>query len=514
MHTRLTFSVALVLMLGLLGTSTAKGADPNLVGWWKFEESSGTLYDQSDRHNDGTPFNGVLYQQPGREGYSLGFDGIDDLVVVGSTARPTNTFSFGGWLKTSVTHEIEAESTSGTGGTANQRYVFEPQHGGDLNAGAGLSVGTNGISVYEHGSNYMPATAVYSAEIGSGWNHIMVVYSNRRPTIYLNGRAVRTGLTGPRAIVYAPIQLGGMAYGYFAGLMDEMRIYDRALSAAEVQALAYWPEAHNPDPADGATGVLQPLLKWTAGDSAALHDVYFGTNPTPGPAEFIIRYNFNMYWYGPGLIPGTTYYWRIDEVEADGVTIHTGDVWSFTAAPSTAYNPNPADGAKYVATDADLSWSVGATGVKRDVYFGTDQAAVANGTGGTLKSSQQTTKTYEPGTLALDTTYYWRIDEYNSGGTKYPGSVWSFTTIGPYAGVKAEYYNWTSATIPPPRSEAFKTRVLVRIDPTINFTWATGTPDPVVNVDQFSARWVGVVEAQYSEPYIFTTNSDDGIGCG
>jgi hypothetical protein len=261
-------------------------------------------------------------------------------------------------------------------------------------------------------------------------------------------------------------------------------------------------KAYDPDPADQAKDVTTPLVRWTAGVTAASHDVYFGTNPTPGPAEFITRYNYNMY-YIPALVPGTTYYWRIDEVEGDGVTMHTGDVWSFTAAPLTAYNSNPADGAKWMAINADLSWSAGATGVKHDVYFGTDQTAVANGTGGTLKSSQQTTKTYEPGTLALDTTYYWRIDEFDSGGAKYPGAVWSFTTIGASAGIRGYYFNNMNVSGVP---------VLVRIDPTIDFNWGDpGSPGTAVNVDQFSARWVGVVEALYSEPYTFTSNSDDGI---
>jgi len=206
----------------------------NLVAHYKLEEASGTLYDESDNHNDGTAFDGVLYQQIGQEGYALGFDGIDDRVEVGDTGRPADTFSFGGWLKTSATHQIDPESTAGAGGTAGQRYAFDPSHGGDLNAGAGLSVGTNGISVYEHGSSYMPATAVYAAEIGDDWNHIMVVYNNKQPTIYLNGEAVRTGLTSPRAIVNAPIQFGGMSYGFLEGLMDEVRIYSYALSQAEV----------------------------------------------------------------------------------------------------------------------------------------------------------------------------------------------------------------------------------------------------------------------------------------
>jgi hypothetical protein len=270
------------------------------------------------------------------------------------------------------------------------------------------------------------------------------------------------------------------------------------------------PYARSPNPKDGATGVVSPLLQWKAGDTAAWHDVYLGTNPTPGPAEFQTRTPYLVYWHVPGITPGTTYYWRIDEVEADGVTMHTGNVWSFTAAPLNAYAPIPPDGAKWVDTEADLSWTAGATGIRRDVYFGTSQTDVANGTGGTLKSSQQTTKTYEPGTLALDTTYYWRIDEFDSGGTKFPGTVWSFTTIGPYAGVKAEYYTWSGA-YPPPRSEAFKTLVLVRTDPAINFNWGGGGPGGTIPVDLFSVRWAGVVEAQYSEPYIFTTRTDDGV---
>jgi hypothetical protein len=263
------------------------------------------------------------------------------------------------------------------------------------------------------------------------------------------------------------------------------------------------PYARSPNPINGATGATSPLVQWKAGDTAAWHDVYFGTNPTPGSAEFRGRQNYLVYWHNAGITPGATYYWRIDEVEADGVTIHTGNVWSFTAAPLTAYSPIPSDGAKWVDTEADLSWTAGATGIKRDVYFGTDQTAVANGTGGTLKSPQQPTKTYEPGTLALDTTYYWRIDEYDSVGTKFPGSVWSFSTIGANAGIRGQYFNNMNVTGVP---------VLVRIDPTINFNWGDpGSPDPAVNVDQFSARWVGVVEVQYSEPYVFTTNSDDGV---
>ncbi len=244
---------------------------------------------------------------------------------------------------------------------------------------------------------------------------------------------------------------------------------DTCMQIAEVELLMDVYTATATNPLNGATGVLSPLFQWTPGDTAVLHDVYFGTNPTLGTAEFMTRTNLTVYWYGPGLTPGATYYWRVDEVEADGVTIHTGDVWSFTAATLTAHDPTPRDGDKWIDVGADLSWVAGATGVRRDVYFGTNQADVANGTDGTLKSSQQTKLTYDPGTLALNTTYYWRVDEYNPGGTKFPGKVWSFTTTGGGGGLKAEYFNNTDLSGFP---------VLTRIDPTINITAAVGAPVP------------------------------------
>jgi len=429
-----------VFALGLALTLTvpAAAADPGLVGWWKFEEASGTLLDQSDNHNDGTAYNGVRYQQPGQAGYALGFDGVDDYVVAGANARPTDTFSFGGWFKTTATHEIESQASSGTGGTANQRYAFDPQHGGDLNAGAGLSLGTNGIAVYEHGSNYMPTTAAYPTALGTEWNHIMIVYDKKQPTIYLNGRAVHTGLVSPRAVVNAPIQFGGMAYGYFEGLMDEVRIYSRALTAAEVRSVALRPVAWAPSPADGATLLATWVnLAWKPGDLAASHDVYLSESfaDVKSGAAGAFRGNvaspfftagFVGVPYPDGLVPGTTYYWRIDEVnQAEPGSPWRGDVWSFSIPPRKAYRPSPPDGAKYAAVDVALSWTAGLSAKLHYVYFGDNFDTVSNATGGAPRAMPS----YTPaGPLTRGKTYYWRVDEFDGAAVR-KGDTWSFSTI-------------------------------------------------------------------------------------
>jgi hypothetical protein len=86
-----------------------------------------------------------------------------------------------------------------------------------------------------------------------------------------------------------------------------------------------------------------------------------------------------------------------------------------------ASNPNPADGARSVSRTADLSWTAGEDATSHDVYFGTSSPGVFQG--------NQTATTFDPGTMAYSTTYYWRIDEFNNG-SKTTGIVWSFTTTG------------------------------------------------------------------------------------
>ena len=88
--------------------------------------------------------------------------------------------------------------------------------------------------------------------------------------------------------------------------------------------------AGNPTPVNGATGVdINQDLAWAAAVDAGSHDVYFGTNPSPGAAEF--QGNQTATGFDPGaLSPSSTYYWRIDEVNAHGTT--EGVTWSFQTA--------------------------------------------------------------------------------------------------------------------------------------------------------------------------------------
>jgi hypothetical protein len=192
-----------------------------------------------------------------------------------------------------------------------------------------------------------------------------------------------------------------------------------------------WAMAREPNPADGATAVLVPLLRWTAGDGALLHDVHLGTSPDLGPADLVASHTpIAMHYYTRGLEAGATYYWRVDEIAADGQTVCTGNVWSFTAQAQTAYRPDPADGASATSPAAILTWMPGISATKHHVYFGESLEAVKQGAAAVDKGTLTETR-FTPGTLEGLRTYYWRVDEVGAADSVKNGPVWSFTTYLP-----------------------------------------------------------------------------------
>jgi hypothetical protein len=192
-----------------------------------------------------------------------------------------------------------------------------------------------------------------------------------------------------------------------------------------------------PDPGDGSVyRDTWASISWTPGDTTASSDVYFSDNLADVEARaeaafignqvqafFVVGFPGNP--YPDGLVPGTTYYWRIDSIEADGTTMYEGDVWSFMIAPKTAYAPDPADGAELVDLNVKLRWQPGFGSKLHYAYFGDNFDEVDNAAG----SLPLAVTEYSPGELEMAKTYYWRVDEFDVVET-HKGDVWSFTTEG------------------------------------------------------------------------------------
>lgn len=222
---------------GQTNSNGCTAAPAGLVGWWRAEgDANDAIGSVHGSLSGGTAF------APGLAGQAFYFDGVNDSVI-NATPGLTNiqeSFTMEFWAYPTAGRATTPETYSGIAGISNQRYAIYPLNGELGPVGAGVSVGTNGISVFEHGYVYLSSLLVYDAPI-LGWTHVAVVYENRQPKLYLNGTLVRTGLVSTR-IPFPSTWLGeagtnSLNYGFYAGLLDEVSIYDRPLTGPELQAI-------------------------------------------------------------------------------------------------------------------------------------------------------------------------------------------------------------------------------------------------------------------------------------
>ena len=413
-----------VILLGVLTATSLAQEDPNLEGWWKLD---GDALDYSGNERHGTLVGDAQFIGGGVYGGALSLDGSGDYVTIdgykgiNAIDDVQQEFTVANWFRTTSTSGDTEMVTWGT--NSGQQRLSWRVHEGRLRT--------------EHGSgNLRGNTYVNDGE----WHHGALVVTEGanlqvpNTRLYVDG-VQDTTFSGSNNVYLltanADVSIGRRADNnsrYWPGDIDEVRIYSRVLSDEEIEALASWPIAHGPMPADGAAGVNQPLLQWQPRTTATARNVYLGTSPELTEADLMVSNQVPpLYYHAPGLQPGTTYYWRVDEIDPDG-TVYEGNVWSFFATPIEAWQPTPADGASYVDPNLVLNWSVGRDALTYDLYFGTDQTAVAEGTDETFQGNV-VEPNYATGALELETTYYWRADGVDSAGGIIPGDVWSFTTL-------------------------------------------------------------------------------------
>jgi len=153
------------------------------------------------------------------------------------------------------------------------------------------------------------------------------------------------------------------------------------------------------------------------------HNYNSGMGQTFGSIQYgniaVIAAVFNNTWhqgyaYPPSSNPFNAYY--VDDT-AGFLVADTG--------PFVPSSPNPANGAVNVDIEKDLSWTGGGspgTTITYDVYFGT--AATPP-----IVVHNQSSTTYNPGTLGYSTKYYWKIVAWDQNQNSAAGPIWSFTTI-------------------------------------------------------------------------------------
>lgn len=274
------------------------------------------------------------------------------------------------------------------------------------------------------------------------WYHLLGVYDgkNKIIAIYINGVLENSASTSGTLSINTNYEMtiGSLAGNQpFAGYIDDVCLWSRALSAAEAQQIytegVSIQKTYAPAPADGAIDQPSALtLQWKASPAAASYQVYLGTDlnrlrqANASSAEYMGTATAPVMVVS-SLQQSRIYYWRVDEIVSSDV--HRGNVWLFKVADMKAQEPVPSSGSAQIYPYHTIGWKAGLYADSHDVYLGTSLQAVADASPSSPEyQGRQIHTTFDISALSLgEITYYWRIDEISDTDVS-KGTVWSFTT--------------------------------------------------------------------------------------
>jgi len=333
-------SFVLVLAAGVATADITSG----LVGYYPLDEGMGNIaHDMSGNGHDGTlPNSGVTWISSGVIKGGINIDGTASSNIKLGTWNPaegTGQLSLAFWVNWAQSGSLDQCLISKRDDWNAAGMMFD------------LRLRNNDNSFrFHHGGGavlYSPGN-VLTPFVGQ-WAHIAATFDGTTARLYLNGEEIASGAFFLANKTTAEMRIGSYSSAgpTFNGDMDEVRIYNRALTQADMLDVlipASPGQASKSNPADGATGVSRDnvVLGWAPGDFADKHDVYFGAGfddvndatAAVDPAGVYMGRQSQSTYALDRLEFGQTYYWRIDEVNAPpDLTVFKGRVWSLTVEP-------------------------------------------------------------------------------------------------------------------------------------------------------------------------------------
>ena len=411
-------------------TLFAGSVSADLIGWWPLDEGSGSVInDFSEYGNHGTidPWNDgtVDWETDGHSRGALSFTTVFSGYTFVQAPMPDGLLNIenatiGFWSKTPAAHQ-----------------------------NWGIIVDLVGVeSDYSLEVSDTGAVFLYSPWFGDGatsvnddtWHHLVLTTDSTAGTavIYIDGQEVASAaFTDSEAIT--AVRIGGpreynQVWATYTGLLDDVAVYNETLDAGAVLQLfrkgpETEPRASAPAPGDGFDDVVAKdvELSWRADLIDPLFDVYVGTSyadvneasrtNTMGVLQSQAQ-DANTFEYGR-IDYSQTYYWRVDEVNTVGNTIHTGNIWSFTGEPYSLSIPFE-----------DLSVTASSSHLSADVNQIANGAGLdPNGLHSTVNSDMWQTRVGDPTpgvtfefnqVKKLDTMHVWNYNQ-----TTEPSVGWS-----------------------------------------------------------------------------------------
>jgi O-glycosyl hydrolase len=342
----------------------------SLVAAFSFNEASGGVLDSSGSGNNGT-VEGATRATSGKYGGALSFDGDGDMVTVPDAAslRLATAMTLQAWVQPSASTDYTTVLLKErAGGLA---YALYGTDGADKPPAGYLNLGGSDVSVT--GTANLPLNA---------WTHLAVTYDGANLRLYVNATLTSTvAQTGNIISSTGALRIGGNAvWGeWFKGLIDEVRVYDTALTQAQIEADMNTPigsgdgtppivKITGPEAGSDVTGTV--TITATASDDTGVAGVRFYLDGQPlGPEDTTAPYSFS--WDTTALANGD---YTLEAVARDSSGNRTTSVAACvyinhppdTVAP-TARLTGPADNGTVsgtVTVSADASDNVGVYGVQ------------------------------------------------------------------------------------------------------------------------------------------------------
>src|SRR5207342_3335138 len=351
----------------------SSAAPTGLVAAYSFDAGSGTTAaDSSGNGNTGTLSNATWAgASAGKYGNALSFNGANARVNVNdsSSLDLTSGMTLEGWVKPTV--------------VTSYRTLVVKERPGDLAYGLYANVAANRpeAQVSTSGQRILAGTSAIPA---ATWTHLAATYDGATLRIYVNGTQVSSlAATGTISTSTGALRIGGNSvWGeYFSGLIDEVRVYNRALSAAEIGQDMTTPLSPTDTQAPTApsnltaTGALSSAsLSWGASSDnvgVVRYDVYRSTTSgfTPSAANRIAQPTGTS--YNDSSLAAGSYYYKVQAEDAAGNLSPASNEASAVVgdtSPPTAPGTLSATGAVGKAT---LSWGAASDNVgvvRYDLY--------------------------------------------------------------------------------------------------------------------------------------------------
>lgn len=377
----------------------------DLQAHWTLDEGSGsTAGDISGNGNDGTLEGGPTWTPNGLIGGALDFDGTNDRVEVTTIPQAWSAITVAAWVK----NDTGADSTTND---IASRWNFPSSRSWVL------THHRNNQYFWEvHGKG-----AISGGSVSTEWTHVAGTYDQFTGTmrLYVNGTqvATQTGLSGSLPTTTSDVFIGGQQDGrnYFDGRIDDVRLYDRALTVGEIATLAADvtpPTVSNGLPTgvlpSGTTNVL--LSVETNEDATVKYDTSAGTDFGSMPFTFS-NTGGTTHTTTVNVTDGQSYTFYVRAEDGSGNATQSDYLISFSVAAPDATPPSVPGGLQANAisgTQIDLSWNPSSdpeTGVNNYRVF-RDNVLIAEPTGTSFSDTG----------LTPETTYSYEVSAVNGDG--------------------------------------------------------------------------------------------------